>query len=185
MIPLLMATFFRSSSRPVATSTAAWGRWDLFRPLSIRMFPSIALRPRSPIAAHTVWWWPQTRSPGDRRSRARRLGADAHWLRRSRPRGISQGEERNCDHALIAGRNRAGWPPADARRGDRAGGGGALERGLICQSLKPRRQKSGDEGVARAGGVDRLDLRRVDSPALARLPPPRAPAAPRLTTTSG
>ena len=26
-------------------------------------------------------------------------------------------------------------------------------------------KKSGDEGVARAGGVDRLDLRRVDTPA--------------------
>ena len=102
------------------------------------------------------------------------IGSDAASLSKEAIVSISRGERSTL----------SACPPtlADAAAARR---GGALERGLDVRAGQPRGEKGGDEGVARAGGVDRLDLRRCDPPAARRLPPPRTPAAPRLTTTSG
>ena len=48
-------------------------------------------------------------------------------------------------------------PSAHDYRSGGAGGGGALERGLNVSAGQARSEKGGDEGVACAGGVDRLD----------------------------
>src|SRR5271169_5767349 len=57
-------------------------------------------------------------------------------------------------------------PSPDDSRGQGAGGGGALKRGLDLRAGKMTAEEGGDEGVARASGVDGLDLRRSRSPAL-------------------
>jgi hypothetical protein len=51
-------------------------------------------------------------------------------------------------------------PPADIGGSCGAGRCGVLERRLDVRARKPMAKKGGDEGVARAGGVERTELRR-------------------------
>src|SRR6516165_11168767 len=84
------------------------------------------------------------------------------------------------DRRLISGRARVGppWPAADNSRCGGPGGGGAMERRLDLCAFKARGEKGRDESIARAGRVDRLDLRRLHPPApipFRRLAAGRAP----------
>ena len=63
------------------------------------------------------------------------------------------------------GRRRRLRPTADPRCGLCPGRGGAFEGSLNVHARKSRGEEGGDESVARAGGVDRLDLWRFGSPA--------------------
>src|ERR1700692_2482161 len=53
------------------------------------------------------------------------------------------------------------WLSADDWRGGHAGSSSAPERDPYVCAGQPGREKAGDKGVTRAGGVDHLDLRRL------------------------
>src|ERR1700727_4114928 len=57
------------------------------------------------------------------------------------------------------------WLPADDCRSGSALRRSAPERDQNVRASQPRSEKAGDEGVTRAGGVDHLDLRRLDTKA--------------------